>query len=227
MLPKTIALVDDDDAYTELLAEHLRDFGVHVDIFGASDELLADSSLLGYDFYLVELALPSIGGLNLIKALRLRTDVGVLAVSTRPTYEMLSQVVAVGGDMYLAKPIRVDELTVAIKAVHRRTMPAPLDAPWQLDRKAHELVAPDGARIKFSKTDQTIVECFLEAAGEIVSRESLRLKLGRACDGNDEDKIDETIDRLHRRITRATKLPRPLVSKTRIGYILRLPLISV
>ena len=57
--------------------------GIKVDVFGDSNDLLAHTDPYGYDFYLVDLMLPGIDGVDLIRVLRRRSNAGVLVVSGR------------------------------------------------------------------------------------------------------------------------------------------------
>jgi DNA-binding response OmpR family regulator len=97
-------------------------------------------------------------------------------------------------------------------------------APWTLDRRARQLVAPDGIRVDLSPIDVAVMECFVDAKGEAVTREVLRLCLGQAPQGDPADGINATIYRLRRRIERATSSLVPLQSKSRVGYVFRAPL---
>lgn len=91
--------------------------------------------------------------------------------------------------------------------------------------------APDGARVDLSEIDQSLMECFVEAHGEVVSRDTLRQRIGKpegkADDQEATDGLNATIYRLRRRIERATPLLVPLQSKSRVGYVFRAPLTAV
>lgn len=220
MLPRTLALIDDDVEYTEFLAQYLRERGVHVDVFGDSNRLLADPDAYGYEFYLVDLMLPGIDGVDLIKVLRLRSEAGLLVISGRLSEDVFAQVVDAGADMYLAKPVQFEQVALAIRAVMRRSAsPSQRAASWRLDRRGHQLVAPDGARVDLSDADQAVMECFLAAAGESVTRETLRVRLGHAPESNAG--LNATIYRLRRRIEKATPILVPLQSKSRVGYVFK------
>ncbi len=224
MLPKTLALIDDDAEYADFLSQYLRDRGVAVDVFNDSNRFLADSAPYGYDFYLVDLMLPGIDGIDLIKVLRLRSQAGVIVVSGRLAPDVFAQVVDAGADMYLAKPVQFEQVALAIKAVLRRAGNATREtSPWQLDRRAKRLIAPDGAVVDLSDGDQAVMECFVEAAGNDVTRETLRHRLGQG-DEDAADSLNATIYRLRRRIEKATPLVVPLQSKSRVGYVFRAPL---
>ncbi len=229
MFPKTLALVDDDAEFTEYLAQYLRARGTHVEVFADSNDLLAHDTPYSYGFYVVDLMLPGIDGLDLIKLLRRRTDAGLLVVSGRLAPEVFNQVLTAGADMYLAKPVQFEQVALAIQAVQRRVAAAsPANPPWRLDRRARQLVAPDGAIVDLSEGDLAVMECFAEAQGEIVTRETLRQRLKREpADDAAADGLNATIYRLRRRIERATPVAVPLQAKSRVGYVFRAVLKSV
>ncbi|MDI1258956.1 response regulator transcription factor [Aquabacterium sp.] len=225
MLPKTLALVDDDREYTEFLSQHLVGLGVHVDVFADSNHLLAHLDPYGYDFYVVDLMLPGIDGVDLIKVLRLRTEAGLLVVSGRLAPDVFQHVINAGADMYLTKPVQFEQVTLALQAVHRRVGSSNQPgAPWRLDRRARQLLAPDGARVDLSDSDLAVMECFMVAGGQAVTREALRERLGWAAESDGSDSLNATIYRLRRRIERATPILVPLQSKSRVGYVFKAPL---
>lgn len=221
MLPSSLALIDDDREYTEFLARYLHDRGVRVDVFDDSNRFLAHTAPYGYDFYLVDLMLPGIDGLDLIRVLRLRTQAGVVVVSGRLGQDVFAKVVEAGADMYLVKPVQFEQVEVAIKAVMRRAGVVQPGHPWRLDRRARQLVAPDGTAIALSDIDLAVMECFLAADGADVTREQLRERLGRSVNAPSSDGLNATIYRLRRRIEKATPLPVPLQSKSRVGYVFK------
>lgn len=228
MLPKTLALIDDDPEYTEFLSQHLRDQGIDVDVFADSNDLLAHDDPYGYDFYVTDLMLPGVDGVNLIRVLRRRTDAGLLVVSGRHAPEVFNEVITAGADMYLAKPVQFEQVVLAITAVRRRAGHVnPTSAPWKLDRRARQLIAPDGAKVDLSSADQAVLESFVVANGEAVTREVLRARLGHADAGDSADSLNATIYRLRRRIEKATPTIVPLQSKSRVGYLFRAPLVIV
>jgi two-component system OmpR family response regulator len=228
MFPKTLALIDDDREYAEFLSQFLGEQGISVDVFADSNDLLAHMDPYNYDFYVVDLNLPGVDGVNLIKVLRLRSSVGILVVSGQLGPEIFTSVISAGADMYLAKPVQFEQVAIAIKAIQRRAGATSAGNPaWRLDRRAQQLLAPDGARVDLSELDLAVVECFVTANGETVSRDALRNQLGQGVDSEAADSLNATIYRLRRRIEKATPTAVPLQSKSRIGYIFRAPLQAV
>jgi two-component system, OmpR family, response regulator len=225
MLPKTLALIDDDIEYTEFLSQHLREQGVEVSVFPDSNDLLTDGGAYSFGFYVVDLMLPGVNGLELIKLIRRRSEVGLLVVSGQLAPDVFNQIVSAGADMYLAKPVLFEQVISSIKAVQRRVQPAQsADVPWSLDLRARQLVAPDGATVDLSDIDMAVMRCLQSAKGVAVTREALCHALGRTPDGTATDGLNAIIFRLRRRIERATSLTAPLQSKPRVGYLFRAPL---
>jgi two-component system, OmpR family, response regulator len=228
MQPRTLALIDDDAEYSEYLAQHLRSTGIDVSVFDDSNTLLADESAHRYDFYLVDLMLPGVDGVELIKVIRRRSDAGLLVVSGRLGPEVFASVMTAGADMYLAKPVQFDQVSLAIQAVQRRAgRDVTTSKPWKLDREARELLVPDGARVALSDADLIVIECFIDAAGQTVTREALSKALGRDSDEDGDNGLNAIIYRLRRRIERATPMLVPLQSRSRVGYWFRAPLAAV
>lgn len=228
MLPNTLALVDDDHTYTEFLAQYLRQHDIQVRVYEDSNDLLADPVGYDQDFYLLDLALPGVDGLDLIKILRRRSQAGIVVVSGRLAPEVFNDAVNAGADMYLSKPVQFEQVLLTIKAVHRRVKPIePMQPAWRLDRRARDLVAPDGVRVALSDADLVVLECFLEAGGETVLRETLLQRLGRDPQEPAVDGLNATIYRLRRRIEKATPAHVPLQSKAKVGYIFKAPLLAV
>ncbi len=228
MLPSALALIDDDRPFTEGLSQYLRDLGVAVTVFEDSADLLSCADPYAFDFYVTDLMLPSVDGVDLITVLRRRTTVGALVVSGRLAADTFKQVVKAGADMYLSKPVQFDQVAVAIEAVQRRVGSAkPLQNTWLLDRRVKQLIAPDGARIDLSERDLALLTCFVGVGDEVVSRETLMHSLGGDAEHETSGGLNGTIFRLRRRIERATPATAPLHAKSGVGYAFRAQLKAI
>ncbi len=221
MLPQSVALVDDDSEYTEFLQQDLVERGMRVDVYGDSNDLLTAVNAFDYDFYVLDLGLPGIDGVDLIKLLRRRTQKGVLVVSGRLGPEVFEQVLRAGADMYLTKPVRFEQVVIAMESVHRRIQPPTTltTSQWILDTWARKLVAPDGASVDLSETDVALLQCFTLADGEVVTRETLKDSLAKLPGREAQDGLNATIFRLRRRIEKATPVALPLQTKSKVGYV--------
>jgi DNA-binding response OmpR family regulator len=222
-----LALIDDDVAFSEYLSQFLQSQGIAVRWFGDSDDLLCSERPFEFDFYIVDLMLPGVDGLSLLRLLRRRTDAGVLVVSGKLGNDVFDQVIGAGADMHLAKPVTFEQVLLAVGSVYRRAARTTDSTPaqaWRLDEVQRRLIAPDGAAIELSPTDVSVLGCLLEAKGETVGHQALLSVLGLSPD-DDPNRLHATIYRLRRRIERATPALVPLQSKSRVGYVFRAPLV--
>lgn len=227
MLPKTLALIDDDPEFRSGLARHLSQMGIVVEAFADSNELLTHERAFDFEFYVTDLMLPGVQGTELIKVLRRRTNAGVVAVSGRLAPDTFKETITAGADMYLSKPVQFDQVALVIEAVQRRIDTGAPQGTWRLDRRAGQLVAPDGARIELSAVDCALIECFVEAKGQVVGRDALLQCLGKDAQQDASRGLNATIFRLRRRIEKATPQTVPLQTKSGVGYAFRAPLTTI
>jgi two-component system OmpR family response regulator len=228
MFPSTLAVIDDDREYAEYLAQYLGQQGVAVCVFNDSDEFLVSPGAFEFDFYVIDLMLPGVDGVDLIRLVRRKGPAGIVVVSGRVAPDVFESVMRAGADMYLMKPVRFEQVALAIEAVHRRVEGSRSQADvWRLDRATQKLIAPDGARIELSDNDLAVVECFVSAEGTTVTRATLCQRLGRDPAKEADNLLHAAIYRLRRRIERATRATVPLHSEPKVGYTFRGRLVAV
>ena len=80
-LPTSLALVEDDLEYAEYLAQYLGEQGVNVRRYGDSNDLLADRTPYDYGFYLLDLTLPDLDGMEILDKVRAETPARSMAAS--------------------------------------------------------------------------------------------------------------------------------------------------
>jgi DNA-binding response OmpR family regulator len=227
-LPSTLAIVDDDHDFVRYLSTYLAERAIEVRAFGDSDEFLTAAGAFEFDFYIIDLMLPGVDGVDLVRLIRRKGPAGVLVISGRAGAEVFDSVMRAGADMHLMKPVRVEQVALAIEAIHRRIEGGRASSgAWRLDRAAHKLVAPEGTRIDLSEHDVVVIECFVAASGSVVTRQDLCARLGRDPSAEAENLLHAAIYRLRRRIERATPSHLPLHSEAKVGYVFRAPLLAV
>jgi two-component system, OmpR family, response regulator len=221
-LPSTLALIDDDPEYADYLAQTLRERGVAVTVFGDSDEFLTSAGAFDFEFYIIDLTLPGVDGLDLLRLIRRKGPAGIVVVSGRVGDDVFDAVLRAGADMYLMKPVRAEQVALAIEAVQRRLVASRTHASvWRLERAGRTLVAPEGTRIELSEGDFAVMECFASAGGSTVTRATLCERLGRDPATEADNLLHAAIYRLRRRIERATPSAVPLHSEPKVGYIFK------
>lgn len=221
-LPATLAIIEDDREYADYLAGLLRQRGVSVTVFIDSDEFLTSSGAFGFEFYVVDLTLPGVDGLDLVRLIRRKGGAGIIVVSGRVGDNVFETVLRAGADMYLMKPVRVQQVALAVEAVQRRVAGSRTQASaWRLERASRTLVAPEGTRIELSEGDLAVMECFAAAEGATVTRAALCERMGRDPATEADNLLHAAIYRLRRRVERATPSPLPLQSEAKVGYAFR------
>ena len=221
-LPGTLALVEDDADFARYLADHLRAQGIDVRVFHDGDAFLTSQGAFDFDFYILDLMLPGIDGEDLVRLIRRKGWAGVLVVSGRADPRVFDAVLQAGADMHLMKPVRLEQVALAISAIWRRVEAArTLADVWRLDRQARTLLTPDGVRVELSDTDLTLMECFVSAGNDVVTRATLCTRLGRDPEAEADNILHAAIYRLRRRIEQASRATVPLRAEPRVGYTFR------
>src|SRR5512145_752500 len=126
-MAQRILVVDDEVAVTNLLAYNLRK--AHYEVLIAADgrEALQQACTGAPDLVLLDLMLPEIDGLDVCRELRRTSRVPIIIITAQG--EEVDRVIGLelGADDYVCKPFSVRELMARIKAVLRRTTPAPAE----------------------------------------------------------------------------------------------------
>lgn len=218
-MPSTLALVEHDVAVSETLAEGLRRRGIEVTVFAHTSDLLAHPGCFEFDFYVLDLLAPGVNAVELVRILRRRTRAGVVTTATQTAADMVASAVTAGADMFLAKPVSSEQISLAVVAVHRRSTSARSPAPvWTLDTRGAKLTAPDGVLIPLSATDVALLTCFVGSAGGTVSRKLIHQRLGKHQLDGPEYLLNAWVFRLRRRIEKSTPIVLPLRAQYKAGY---------
>ena len=221
MLPGRICIVDCDVHHSQGLAVHLGEKGVEVRGFSDSGAFLTSVDAFDHDFYLIDLDLPGIDGLELIHLLRRRSAAGIVVASGRPGDAVLDDALKAGADMFLAKPAPFERTLLAIQAVARRCLATRTPLTWTLNRSNRTLNTPLGVNVALLDVDVLMLECFVDTDGAPVQRDVICARLGRDADLANQNGLHAAIYRLRRRIEQATEEVVPLQSKPRVGYHFR------
>ncbi|GAA4001985.1 MULTISPECIES: response regulator transcription factor [Streptomyces] len=172
-----ILLAEDDDGVAAALVEVLYDHG-HV-----TRRVRYGSEVMTYhrssDLLLLDLGLPDIDGLDVLRALRAVSDLSVVVLTARGDERSVVRGLRLGADDYLVKPVRLAELLARIETVTRRT--AAKGAPAMRTVRAGDVevdldarrVRVGGAEVELTTKEFDILAVLAGRAGTAVSREQL------------------------------------------------------
>jgi DNA-binding response OmpR family regulator len=179
-----VLLVEDDEGVASALAELLGHAGASVVRTARGADAL--HRVKGCDLVLLDLGLPDMDGLDVLRTLRRASAVPVIIMTARDSDGAVVLGLRAGADDYLVKPVRKAVLLARIDAVMRRmrraagdhTAPAgPVVAgPVTIDRERHEVTVA-GTTQTLTKTEYQILATLAMRQGEAVSREELMLEV--------------------------------------------------
>lgn len=179
-----VLLVEDDEGVASALAELLGHAGASVVHTSRGADAL--HRVKGCDLVLLDLGLPDMDGLDVLRTLRRASAVPVIIMTARDSDGAVVLGLRAGADDYLVKPVRKAVLLARIDAVMRRlrrgggepAAPAgPVTAgPVTIDRERRE-VTLDGKPQSLTKTEFQILTTLSTRQGEAVSREELMLEV--------------------------------------------------
>ena len=208
-----LLIVDDDIALCTLLTERLHDDGFILHAVHDGIEGLSRASSGNYGLVILDIALPRMGGMELLKALRSRSSVPVLMLTARG--DDIDRIIGLecGADDYLPKPFNPRELVARIKAILRRfdeqkASPKSFSAgDLTIDTAVREAWA-DGKPLDLTTVEFSLLEVLVRNAGETLTREYLTdVALGREL-GPFDRTIDVHISNLRKKLDRQSGIER-------------------
>lgn len=172
-----ILVVEDDAGIIQFLEPELKHEGF--DVCTAMDGRAALSAFEteNPDLILLDIMLPEMNGIEVLRRIRKTSQVPVLLVTARN--ETLDKVngLNLGADDYISKPFEIEELFARINAVLRRVNPPELKQELRNGEISLSLknmsVSVNGNEVSLSKTEFLLLKTFLENQGEVLSRNKI------------------------------------------------------
>lgn len=176
-----VLLVEDDQGVAAALVELLEQTGLTVTHTTRGDDAL--NRVKDCDLVLLDLGLPDMDGLDVLRTLRRASTAPVIIMTARDSDGAVVLGLRAGADDYLVKPVRKAVLLARIEAVMRRVQrgtgpvarPPVVAGPVTIDRDRHE-VTVGGQKQALTKTEYQILATLAARQGEAVSREEVMLE---------------------------------------------------
>jgi two-component system copper resistance phosphate regulon response regulator CusR len=169
-----ILVVEDERKVAEFVARGLRDQRFAVDVANDGQTGWEMASACEYDLLILDLMLPGLGGLEILKRIRrAKSQAPVLILTARADTREKVENFEAGADDYLTKPFAFDELLVRVKALLRRGSPERANvlriADLEIDRQKQE-ARRAGKRIELTPREYSLLEYLAANAGRVLSR---------------------------------------------------------
>lgn len=227
----TVLVVDDDPEISSMLSRYLQGQGLGVRIARDGAQVRAALNAPDFDVVLLDLGLPDMDGLGLIRELRGCWSGPVIIVSGRG--ESVERVVGLelGADDYVSKPFDLRELLARIRSVLRRAQSAPsveiahrfhFDG-LSLDMVARELTGRSGEDISLTTGELELLLAFVQRPHQVLSRDQLMNAIHGRDAGPYDRAIDVQIGRLRRKVELDPANPRLIKSVRGAGYLFATP----
>lgn len=199
-----ILLIEDETKLQTQICQQLQGDGYMVDACSNGEDGLFIASEYPLDAAIIDIGLPGISGLEVIKALRDKNNLlPILILTARDSWQDKVKGLETGADDYLAKPFQMEELKARIKALLRRASGAPSTllqfGPITLDTNS-QTVCVDKKKIDLTAFEYRLLELLARHHGEVLSRQILTDYLYPHDDDRDSNVLEVMVGRLRRKL---------------------------
>jgi len=217
-----VLLIDDDARLAELLRGYLEPQGVALVHAGGGQAGLAQLAQGGFDAVLLDVMMPGMDGLAVLRRLREQSQVPVLMLTARGDEADRVVGLELGADDYVAKPFSPRELLARLRAVLRRVQPDAVAEKLAAGGVAVDIgtreVWVDGRPVEVTGLELDLLVALVRRAGRVVPRAQLLAEAGRADAAVGERTVDVHISRLRKKL--GDDDARRIKTVRGVGYVL-------
>jgi two-component system KDP operon response regulator KdpE len=174
-----ILVVDDEPQIRKALSVNLTARGYDVDVAATGEEALQQAATHRPDLVLLDIGLPGIDGIEVVRGLRGWSTVPIIMLSVREDEADKVQALDAGADDYVTKPFGMDEVMARLRAALRRHQPIPeqrlvTTEHFTVDLQDKTVERNDGAPVAhLTPTEWSIVEALARHPGRLVTQRQL------------------------------------------------------
>lgn len=199
-----LLLIEDHAPLRNAVGQYLREAGYIVDAAETGDEGLWAATENPYDAILLDLMLPGVDGMEILRRLRAKGNpVHILVISARDGLEDRLEALDAGADDYLVKPFPLSEALARVRALLRRSYakksPLMRVADVTLD-PVRRTVVRSGREIDLTALEYRLLEYLFYRAGEVVSRTDIWERVFEDSSGGSSNTVDVYIGYLRKKL---------------------------
>jgi Response regulators consisting of a CheY-like receiver domain and a winged-helix DNA-binding domain len=218
-----VLIVEDERPLLRALAMNLvaRGYAVsEAETGGRALTALADDR---HDAIVLDLGLPDMSGVDVIRAVRAYAVTPILVLSARSGSSDKVQALDLGADDYVTKPFSMDELLARLRATLRRVAAAdePVTArvgEVDIDLAMTTASAADGSPVHLTPTEWKILDILLRRPGKLVSGDALLTAVRGSSEHTDPSYLRIYLAQLRRKLEPEPGRPRHLITEPGMGY---------
>jgi two-component system KDP operon response regulator KdpE len=222
-----VLIVDDEKGIRSFLRVSLSSLGFAVFESATGGDALEKSVSTHPDVIILDLGLPDIDGLTVIREIRTRAKIPIIILSVRDDISDKVEALDAGADDYLTKPFNIAELQARLKAVMRRFVPPNMGdvlhaGNLAMDIAAHRLTSR-GKEIDLTPTEFDVLKLLMLNAGKVVTHKQLLQEIWNKPDDLEGvlHLLRVTVSNLRSKIEPRPDWPSYIVTEPGIGYRLR------
>ena len=218
-----VLVVDDEPQILRALAANLRARGYTVDLAGTGEAALTLAQRHRPDAVVLDLGLPGMDGLEVIRGLRGWTDVPIVVLSVREREADKVAALDAGADDYVTKPFGMGELLARVRAALRRATPSDEAAVvatehFRVDLAAKRVTDAEGGDVRLTPTEWAIVELLVRNPGKLVSQRQLLHEVWGPQYDRETNYLRVYLAQIRRKLEPDPARPRYFLTEPRMGY---------
>ncbi|WP_243373393.1 response regulator [Geotalea sp. SG265] len=224
-LPR-ILVVDDEPAIQRFLRTVLspEEFSVH--LAGDGHSALAATAAVKPDIVLLDLGLPDMDGVEVIRRIREWSSVPIIVLSVREREDDKVAALDAGADDYLTKPFGVAELMARIRASLRRSLQEAPEPVYRIEELEVDLglrrVTVAGQEVQLTPTEYDLLRLLVVHGGKVLTHGQILKQIWGAAYLEQPHVLRVNISNLRRKIEKDPSRPRYIITELGVGYRLRL-----
>jgi two-component system KDP operon response regulator KdpE len=217
-----VLVVDDDPSLLKVLKITLQANGYAVTTATDGQSALLAATQHPFSLVILDLGLPDIDGITVIKQLRSWNQAPILVLSARHTSDDKVEALDAGADDYLTKPFGPDELLARLRALLRRTSeqrqePVVVTDSFTVDLAKHRVIR-DGNDVRLTPTEWSILELLVRNPEKLITQRQLLSDVWGPAYTKDANYLRVYMAQLRRKLEPDTGNPRHLLTEAGIGY---------
>ena len=218
-----VLVVDDEPQILRALRINLAARQYDVRLAADAAEALHEAASARPDLIVLDLGLPDLDGVEVIRRLRTWTKVPIVVLSGRFDSRDKVDALDAGADDYVTKPFSIDELLARIRAVSRR-LAGPDSVGTvrigrnEIDLAARRVTTEDGTAVHLTPTEWQVVETLLRAPGKLISQRQLLQTVWGPTYLDETHYLRQYMAQLRRKLEDDPSRPRHLLTEPGMGY---------
>ncbi|MGW4467302.1 response regulator [Micromonospora sp. NPDC004704] len=219
-----VLVVDDEPQILRALRINLRARRYEVAVAADGADALRLAASQPPDLVVLDLGLPDMDGVDVIRGLRGWTNIPIIVLSGRAGSQDKVLALDAGADDYVTKPFGVDELLARVRAVTRRTAGAGETVAtvtvgrFTVDLAARTVRADDGREVRLTPTEWHLLEILIRNPGRLVSQRQLLHDVWGPQYQSETNYLRQYMAQLRRKLEDDPARPRHLLTEPGMGY---------